>query len=114
MIQSKEINHHDVVNEVTHIFLDYESALMNNDVEALNQYFWQDPSDQTAGKARNGRHKAQSWYVEGRWSLILEQLVTHLSVRGQHLLTIALTRHQRRVECRPVLDLDSHGPSQLQ
>jgi hypothetical protein len=41
MIQSKEINHHDVVNEVTHIFLDYESALMNNDVEALNQYFWQ-------------------------------------------------------------------------
>lgn len=36
-----QINLHDVVQEVTHIFLDYESALMRNDVEALNAFFWQ-------------------------------------------------------------------------
>ena len=41
MIHSREINHHDVVSEITRLFLDYESALMNNDIEALNQYFWQ-------------------------------------------------------------------------
>ncbi|MEY2839610.1 MAG: hypothetical protein RJB60_1909 [Pseudomonadota bacterium] len=41
MIHPREINHHDVVSEVTRLFLDYESALMNNDIEALNQYFWQ-------------------------------------------------------------------------
>ena len=35
--------------------------------EYLNQYFWQDPSAKSASRARNGRHKAQSWYVEGRW-----------------------------------------------
>ena len=28
-------------SEITRLFLDYESALMNNDIEALNQYFWQ-------------------------------------------------------------------------
>jgi hypothetical protein len=46
--------------------------------EYLNQYFWEDPSPQSAGKARNGRHKAQSQYVEGRWLNILEQLVTRI------------------------------------
>ena len=40
MIHPSEINHHDVVTEVTRLFLDYELALMNNDVAALNQYFW--------------------------------------------------------------------------
>jgi len=37
---SAQINLHDVVQEVTRIFLDYESALMRNDAEALNAYFW--------------------------------------------------------------------------
>jgi ketosteroid isomerase-like protein len=41
MIHPREINHHDVVSDITRLFLDYESALMNNDVDALNQYFWQ-------------------------------------------------------------------------
>ena len=46
--------------------------------EYLNQYFWQDPSAKSASRARNGRHKAQSWYVEGRWLNILEHLVTRI------------------------------------
>ena len=37
------INLHEVVQEVTRIFLDYEAALMRNDAEALNAYFWQSP-----------------------------------------------------------------------
>lgn len=37
---SAQINLHEVVQEVTRIFLDYESALMRNDVDALNAYFW--------------------------------------------------------------------------
>lgn len=38
---SAQINLHEVVQEVTRIFLDYESALMRNDVDELNAYFWQ-------------------------------------------------------------------------
>lgn len=41
---SAQINLHEVVHEVTRLFLAYESALMGNDVEALNGYFWQHPS----------------------------------------------------------------------
>ncbi len=40
MIQAHDINHPEVVSELTRIFLDYESALMRNDAEALNGYFW--------------------------------------------------------------------------
>jgi Protein of unknown function (DUF3225) len=35
------INLHDVVQEITALFLAYESALMRNDAAALNAYFWQ-------------------------------------------------------------------------
>lgn len=38
------VNLHDVVHEVTQQFLDYESALMRNDTEALNTYFWRNPA----------------------------------------------------------------------
>jgi len=37
------INHHDIIQEVTQIFLEYESALMGNDIEALNAFFWRSP-----------------------------------------------------------------------
>lgn len=39
-----QINLHDVVQEVTRLFLDYESALMRNDADALNAYFWRHPA----------------------------------------------------------------------
>jgi hypothetical protein len=43
-IDRPDINLHDVVQEVTREFLDYESALMRNDVAALNAYFWEHPA----------------------------------------------------------------------
>jgi hypothetical protein len=36
-----QVNRPDVLAEITAIFLDYEVALMANDVEALNGFFWQ-------------------------------------------------------------------------
>jgi hypothetical protein len=41
MMTPQQINHPEVVSELTRIFLDYESALMRNDAEALNNYFWE-------------------------------------------------------------------------
>ena len=40
MMQPTDLNRPDIVAEVTRLFLDYEAALMRNDVEALNAYFW--------------------------------------------------------------------------
>ncbi len=43
-IDRPDINLHEVVQEVTRQFLDYEAALMRNDVPALNAYFWEHPA----------------------------------------------------------------------
>lgn len=40
MMTPGDINHPEVVAEVTRIFLAYEAAFMANDVDALNQFFW--------------------------------------------------------------------------
>lgn len=40
-LSTDQLNLPDVVAQVTRVFLDYESALMRNDVEALNAHFWQ-------------------------------------------------------------------------
>ncbi len=42
MIDEQQVNLPEVVAEITKIFHEYEQALMTNDVEKLNQYFWQD------------------------------------------------------------------------
>jgi hypothetical protein len=39
-IAGQDINHSEIVQEVTRVFLDYEGALMRNDVQALNEFFW--------------------------------------------------------------------------
>jgi Protein of unknown function (DUF3225) len=36
-----QVNRPDVVAELTALFLDYEAALVANDVDALNGFFWQ-------------------------------------------------------------------------
>lgn len=41
----------------------------------LNRYFWQEPCCEKAARTgRGGRHKAESWYVEECWTIILEQV----------------------------------------
>jgi hypothetical protein len=37
------LNRPEVLQEITGVFLKYEDALMSNDVEALNGYFWEHP-----------------------------------------------------------------------
>lgn len=40
----EEVNLPDVVDEVTAVFERYEGALMDNDVDQLNELFWRDPA----------------------------------------------------------------------
>jgi len=42
MVNEPQVNLPEVVAEITKIFHEYEHALMTNEVEKLNQYFWQD------------------------------------------------------------------------
>ena len=44
----------------------------------LGDYFWRDPSTQRANKTSKDRRNAATWYLEERWSLILENLVDRI------------------------------------
>lgn len=45
----------------------------------LNDYFWQDPCREKAGKTRQGgRHKGEAWYGQRDWSLILDEVVDRI------------------------------------
>ena len=45
----------------------------------LNDYFWQDPCCEKAGKTgRGGRHKASSWYAQKEWNRILVEVVDRI------------------------------------
>ncbi len=44
----------------------------------LSRYFWQDPSEKSAGKARATQKTALGWYVSGDWFRILDQLVERI------------------------------------
>ncbi len=42
-LSTQHLNHPEVLQEVTAVFLRYEDALVANDVESLNAYFWTNP-----------------------------------------------------------------------
>jgi hypothetical protein len=50
-LTSAHLNHPEVLQEVTSVFLRYEDALMANDVDALNNYFWRSPNTTRYGIA---------------------------------------------------------------
>ena len=43
MIKEEEINRDEVINELKKLFKEYEKALIENDVPALQQFFWPSP-----------------------------------------------------------------------
>ncbi len=57
-------------------------ALVNNrtlvmsifDDEFLSRYFWQEPTDKRASQSRKTKYDAQTWFLQGKWLLILERL----------------------------------------
>jgi hypothetical protein len=45
------------------------------DDEYLSSFFWEEPSDRQASKSKKSRFDARTWYVEGRWRMILDRLL---------------------------------------
>ena len=65
-IDSADINRPEVVEDITAVFFDYEAALMRNDVQALNRYFWADPAVTRYGIAdKQLGHEALAAYRQG-------------------------------------------------
>jgi len=62
----------------------------------LNRYFWQDPNGEKAGKTgRGGRHKAESWYAQKDWRIILGNTVDRIYLLRCQLVQGAATLRSR-------------------
>jgi len=44
----------------------------------LSRFFWEDPTPKRAGKSQKAKYDAPTWYLEERWSLILDRLLERI------------------------------------
>lgn len=61
------------------------------DDEFLSGFFWQDPSETQASRARRAKHRAQTWYFEKRWTTILDELLERIYLMRCQLVHGAAT-----------------------
>ena len=85
--------------------------------EYLDRLFWSDPSPQTARRAKRWRQEALTWYLEGRWGLVLERVLDRVYLLRCQLVHGAATcggRLNRTPVRRATLFLARFLPAMLQ
>jgi hypothetical protein len=66
------------------------------DDEYVSAYFWQEPTAERGRKARRSASNAQSWYVEKRWTQILDEILARIYVMRCQLVHGAARRESAR------------------
>lgn len=61
------------------------------DDEYVSAYFWQEPCAERGRRARKSAFNAQSWYVEARWTQILDEILARVYVMRCQLVHGAAT-----------------------
>ncbi len=59
--------------------------------EYLSSFFWQEPSAKRAGQSRKAAHNAQTWYIEERWTLVLDEILDRVYLMRCQLVHGAAT-----------------------
>ena len=59
--------------------------------EYLSRFFWQEPSAKRAGQSKKAKYNAQSWYVERRWTMVLDHLLERVYLMRCQLVHGAAT-----------------------
>lgn len=69
----------DAGNHLATMLLDRRDLVMSIlDDEYLSSFFWEDPTDLRASKSKKAKFDARTWYVEGKWGLILDRVLERL------------------------------------
>jgi len=61
------------------------------DDEYLSGFFWQEPSDIRAKQSRKAAYNAQTWYIENRWTMVLDEILARIYVMRCQLVHGAAT-----------------------
>ena len=57
----------------------------------LSGFFWQEPSVKRAGQAKRAAFNAQTWYIEERWTMILDEILARVYLMRCQLVHGAAT-----------------------
>ena len=82
----------DADGRVKHV-LDEHRRLVSSllEDEYLSKYFWEDPTDLRARQSKKAMFDARTWYVEGRYRLILERVLERVYLARCQLVHGAAT-----------------------
>ena len=61
------------------------------DDEYLSGYFWQEPSASRARQSRRAAHDAHTWYIEKRWTMVLDEILDRVYLMRCQLVHGAAT-----------------------
>jgi len=59
--------------------------------EHLSTFFWEEPSAKRAGQSKKAKYNAQSWYVERRWTMVLDHVLERVYLMRCQLVHGAAT-----------------------
>ena len=59
--------------------------------EYLSSFFWQEPSAKRAGQSRKAAFNAQTWYIEERWTMVLDEILDRVYLMRRQLVHGAAT-----------------------
>jgi Protein of unknown function (DUF3225) len=92
------INEPTVVAEVTDLYLQYEAALCNNNVEILDSFFWDAPEVVRFGLAENLYSSEEvRKFRQNRPNFKLEREISHLQIVAFGKNTASVTVEFRRI-----------------
>jgi len=57
----------------------------------LSQHFWREPSSPRSGRDRSIAYRAATWYLEGRWTMILDEVLDRIYLLRCQLMHGAAT-----------------------
>lgn len=57
----------------------------------LSGFFWRDPSARRPGQSRRAKRNVQTWYLDGRWTMILDELFDRIYLMRCQLVHGAAT-----------------------
>ena len=59
--------------------------------EYLSSFFWQEPCAKRAGQSKKAAHNAQTWYIEQRWTMVLDEILARVYLMRCQLVHGAAT-----------------------
>lgn len=65
------------------------------DDEYLSGYFWQEPTSKRAGQSKKAKYDAQTWYIEGNWTMISDRVLDRIYLMRCQLVHGAATHHSQ-------------------